>query len=175
MHFDTEKTLTKCYNVLHVRRVVFLTGILTLILHKLFAGRMAWIFIYISNTTSKKDGYLWFHEIQRAPAKPSLNQRVNCSVLGRYVIYCNERRPNITYPSYFLQYAYNAFCDVEVYDECVVELLHLQQLVSEITKSELHFCKLVISLRVHFPKRGLRKRLHLVLLVHVPSSDYQYV
>lgn len=37
------------------------------------------------------------------------------SVFGRCVIYYNERKPNVTYPSYYLKYAYNELCGVEVY------------------------------------------------------------
>lgn len=79
---------------------------------------MAGFFLYVSNTTSKKDGHLCFHEIQTAPGTPLPDQKINCSVLGRYVIYYNNRLPNITYPSYYSQSAFNELCEVEVYFFC---------------------------------------------------------
>nr|XP_034322583.1 uncharacterized protein LOC105338080 [Crassostrea gigas] len=80
-----------------------------------FISRMAGFFLYVSNTTLKKDGHLCFHEIQTAPGTPLPDQKINCSVLGRYVIYYNDRLPNITYPSYYSQSAFNELCEVEVY------------------------------------------------------------
>ncbi|XP_062602120.1 multiple epidermal growth factor-like domains protein 10, partial [Saccostrea cucullata] len=80
-----------------------------------YNGRFAGFFLYISNTTSKDDGYLCFHEIQNVSGTPVEDQRINCSIYGRYVIYYNERRPNVTYPNYYSQYAYNELCELEVY------------------------------------------------------------
>uniref|UniRef100_A0A8W8NU51 Multiple epidermal growth factor-like domains 10 n=1 Tax=Magallana gigas TaxID=29159 RepID=A0A8W8NU51_MAGGI len=45
----------------------------------------------------------------------SLDQHINCSLQGRYVIYYNERKPGVVYPSFYSQYAYNELCEVEVY------------------------------------------------------------
>lgn len=78
---------------------------------------MAGFFLYVSNTTSKTDGYLCFHEIQTVAGTPSEDQRINCSVHGRYVIYYNERRPDVDYPSYYSGFAYSELCEVEVYGE----------------------------------------------------------
>lgn len=86
---------------------------------------MAGFFLYVSNTTSKKDGHLCFHEIQTAPGTPLPDQKINCSVLGRYVIYYNDRLPNITYPSYYSQSAFNELCEVEVYTFFVAVLFVL--------------------------------------------------
>lgn len=77
--------------------------------------RMAGFFLYVSNTTSKDDGHLCFHEIQTVNRTPSEDQRINCSVHGRYVIYYNERRENVTYPSYYSKFAYYEICELEVY------------------------------------------------------------
>lgn len=78
---------------------------------------MAGFFVYVSNTTSKNDAYLCFHEIQTVAGTPSEDQRINCSVHGRYVIYYNERRPDVDYPSYYSGFAYSELCEVEVYGE----------------------------------------------------------
>ena len=78
---------------------------------------MAGFFLYISNTTSKEDGHLCFHEIQTVNGTPSEDQRINCSVHGRYVIYYNERRHDVTYPDFFSEHAYYELCELEVYGE----------------------------------------------------------
>lgn len=80
-------------------------------------ARMAGFFLYVSNTTSKEDGHLCFHEIQTVNRTPSEDQSINCSVHGRYVIYYNERRENVTYPSYYSKFAYYELCELEVYGE----------------------------------------------------------
>ncbi|XP_056002246.1 multiple epidermal growth factor-like domains protein 10 isoform X2 [Ostrea edulis] len=80
-----------------------------------YYNRFAGFFLYVSNTTSKDDGHLCFHEIQTVDGTPVENQTISCSVHGRYVIYYNERRPGVTYPSYYSQYAYNELCEVEVH------------------------------------------------------------
>ena len=78
---------------------------------------MAGFYLYVSNTTFKEDVHLCFHELQRVNGTPSEDQRINCSVHGRYVIYYNERSPNVTYPSYYSRYAYYELCELEVYGE----------------------------------------------------------
>lgn len=76
---------------------------------------MAGFSLYVSNTTLKEDDHLCFHEIQTVRGTPLEDQKINCSVLGRYVIYYNERLPNVTYPRYYSDYAFNELCEVEVY------------------------------------------------------------
>ncbi|XP_056002260.1 protein draper-like isoform X8 [Ostrea edulis] len=80
-----------------------------------FYNRFAGFYLYVSNTTSKDDGHLCFHEIQNVDGTPVENQTISCSVHGRYVIYYNERRPGVTYPSYYSRDAYNELCEVEVH------------------------------------------------------------
>ncbi|XP_048749278.2 multiple epidermal growth factor-like domains protein 10 [Ostrea edulis] len=80
-----------------------------------YPSRLAGFFLYVSNTTTKHDGHLCFHEIQNVTGTPIENQIISCSVHGRYVIYYNERTPGVSYPSYYSQYAYNELCEVEVY------------------------------------------------------------
>lgn len=78
---------------------------------------MAGFYIYVSNTTLKSDGYLCFHEMQTIIGTPIENQRIDCSVHGRYVIYYNERRTGVIYPSYYSEFAYYELCELEVYGE----------------------------------------------------------
>ncbi|XP_062621580.1 cell death abnormality protein 1-like isoform X2 [Saccostrea cucullata] len=77
--------------------------------------RFAGYFVYVSNTTQREDGYLCFHEIQQVDRTPTENQTISCPVHGRYVIFYNERRQDVTYPSFYSQYVYNELCEVEVY------------------------------------------------------------
>ena len=84
-----------------------------------FSQRLAGFFLYVSNTTNNKDRHLCFHKIQPENNKPSDDQRINCSVHGRYVIYYNERLPNVTYPRYFSTYAYYELCELEVYGKLI--------------------------------------------------------
>lgn len=82
---------------------------------------MGGYFLYVSNTTSKKDGHLCFHEIQTVNRTPSEDQILNCSIHGRYVIYYNERNQSHTYPSFFSRFAYSDLCEVEVDGKCLIK------------------------------------------------------
>lgn len=77
---------------------------------------MAGFSLYVSNTTSKRDGLLCFDDMQSSLRPPLEDQNITCSVLGRYVIYYNERSSNVTYnESGFSEFAYNELCELEVY------------------------------------------------------------
>lgn len=80
-----------------------------------FTSRMAGFFLYVSNTTSKDDGHLCFHEIQNDVGTPSEDQRIQCPFHARYVIYYNERSPEVVYPSYYSEFAFSDLCEVKVY------------------------------------------------------------
>ncbi|XP_062580322.1 uncharacterized protein LOC134242253, partial [Saccostrea cucullata] len=80
-----------------------------------YYNRLAGFYVYISNNTNKDSGRLCFHEMQQESGAPTENQTISCPYDGRYVIYYNERKPGVTYPSYYSQYAYNELCELEVY------------------------------------------------------------
>lgn len=82
-----------------------------------YTAHMAGFFLYVSNTTTKEQGYICFHELQTAVGTPLLDQRINCPIHGRYVIYYNERRMDFDYPSDYSKSAYYELCELEVYGE----------------------------------------------------------
>ena len=43
---------------------------------------------------------------------------IDCHVAGRFVIYYNERNPQLGYPQDYSQFAYAELCEVEVYGKC---------------------------------------------------------
>ncbi|XP_052695997.1 multiple epidermal growth factor-like domains protein 10 [Crassostrea angulata] len=77
--------------------------------------RMAGFFVYVSNTTSKDNGYLCYHDESADQNMLSLDHHINCSLQGRHVIYYNERRHGVQYPNFYSKYAFNELCEVEVY------------------------------------------------------------
>lgn len=76
---------------------------------------MAGFFLYVSNSTTKDDGFLCFHDLSTKQSTISWDQKISCSVNGRYVIYYNERKMGVTYPLFYSKYAFNELCEVEVY------------------------------------------------------------
>lgn len=76
---------------------------------------MAGFFVYVSNTISKDDGYLCYHDESSERNMLSLDQHINCTLPGRYVIYYNERKQGGGDPSFYSKYAFNELCEVEVY------------------------------------------------------------
>ena len=126
-----------------------------------YTSRMAGFFLYVSNTTSKEDGHLCFHEIQTVNGTPSEDQRIHCSVHGRYVIYYNERKVGVTYPSYYSKFAYYELCELEVYGEYPMVWLTDQHRYLWI------WCKKLPSF---FQKDAMLVTMEKIALLHVPQT-----
>nr|XP_034316286.1 uncharacterized protein LOC105324500 [Crassostrea gigas] len=80
-----------------------------------YKDRLAGFFLYVSNSTTKDGGFLCFHDLLTIKSTISWDQRISCSVNGRYVIYYNERKMGVSYPLFYSKYAFNELCEVEVY------------------------------------------------------------
>lgn len=76
---------------------------------------MAGFFVYVSNTTSKDGAHLCYNDKSTNQNMLQLDQHINCTLQGRYVIYYNERKPDVEYPEFYSPFAYNELCEVEVY------------------------------------------------------------
>ncbi|XP_052692275.1 uncharacterized protein LOC128170528 [Crassostrea angulata] len=80
-----------------------------------YKDRLAGFFLYVSNSTTKDGGFLCFHDLSTVKSTISWDQKISCSVNGRYVIYYNERKMGVSYPHFYSKYAFNELCEVEVY------------------------------------------------------------
>lgn len=79
-----------------------------------FTKKLRGFSIIVSNTTDPWDGVVCYHNtnttIETIPAVVD----IPCSVVGRYVIYYNERLTGITYSNNHSQFAFADLCEVEV-------------------------------------------------------------
>ncbi|XP_056003598.1 receptor-type tyrosine-protein phosphatase kappa-like [Ostrea edulis] len=80
-----------------------------------FTGRFMGFSLYISNTTNRTEGELCFHDTTFTNDTIPDILNITYPVHGQYVIYYNERLPNVTYPDGYSAYAFNELCEVEVY------------------------------------------------------------
>nr|XP_034318798.1 uncharacterized protein LOC105323786 isoform X3 [Crassostrea gigas] len=80
-----------------------------------FTRRLLGFSVAVSNTTDYNHGVICYHE--RKYNKYTIPSTVDffCSAVGRYVIFYNERRPGISYPEDYSQYAFVDLCEIEVY------------------------------------------------------------
>lgn len=78
---------------------------------------MAGFSLYVSTKNTTENSDLCFHE--NGTEIPSEDQKINCSVHGRYVIYYNERKQNVQYPSYYSTFAYYELCELKVFGKFV--------------------------------------------------------
>lgn len=97
-----------------------------------YIERLAGFSVHVSNTTSKDDGYLCYHDKSTELSMLSLDQHINCTIQGRYVIYYNECRQDVEYPIFYSQYAYNELCEAEVYGESEISNLILKTVYNKL-------------------------------------------
>lgn len=73
--------------------------------------------LYVSSTPDLLQATLCFKDnnFTKDTIPPVFN--ITCSVHGQYVIYYNERLPDVRYPRDYSSYASNNLCEVEVYGE----------------------------------------------------------
>ena len=91
-----------------------------------FTSRFLGFSLYISNTTNKSDGTLCFEDIGFTLSTIPAVFSTICTLHGQYVIYYNERLPNVAYPDGYSTYAYNELCEVEVFGKYVHELSSIE-------------------------------------------------
>ncbi|XP_062567736.1 multiple epidermal growth factor-like domains protein 10 [Saccostrea cucullata] len=75
-------------------------------------GRFAGFSLYLSNTTSKDDGYLCYKD---GPELPPLDFNTTCIKHGRYLTFYNERLLKISYPDEYESMVITELCEVMVY------------------------------------------------------------
>lgn len=83
-------------------------------------GRFAGFSLYVSNTGDIKESTLCYKD---GPQLPPLNFSTTCTEYGRYVIFYNERKPGVVYPTqYQLTNVYTELCEVIV--KGILYILH---------------------------------------------------
>ena len=75
-------------------------------------GRFAGFSLYLSNTSDKDSSFLCYKDEEKLPP---LNFTTTCITSGRYVIFYNERRLDVSYPTgYELSVVVTELCEVNV-------------------------------------------------------------
>ncbi|XP_061190060.1 uncharacterized protein LOC133197895 [Saccostrea echinata] len=80
-----------------------------------FTSRFLGFSVYVSNTTDKNSGHLCFKDTAYTKSTIPAVANISCPVHGQYVIYYNDRLPDISYPTGYSKYAFTDLCEVEVY------------------------------------------------------------
>lgn len=73
--------------------------------------------MYVSNTTDRSGGVMCFKDSNFTLNTIPAVFTTNCPVYGQYVIYYNERLPEVSYPEEYSDYVETNLCEVEVYSK----------------------------------------------------------
>lgn len=79
--------------------------------------------VYVSNTTNKSEGVVCFKDTNFTTRTIPPVITINCIVHGHYIIYYNERLPEVAYPEDYSKNAEADLCEVEVYGMCLLRML----------------------------------------------------
>lgn len=71
--------------------------------------------VYVSNTTDISDGLMCFNDSDYTIDTVPAIANISCSTKAQYVIYYNEKRPQVMYPRFNYTFAANFLCEVEAY------------------------------------------------------------
>lgn len=78
-------------------------------------GKLLGFSLIVSNTTDRNKGVVCYKDTHHTKSTIPPSFDIRCPVIGRYVIYYNERLPGSTYPAGYSQHAQFAVCEIEVY------------------------------------------------------------
>lgn len=86
-------------------------------------GRFAGFSLFVSNTGNIQDSTLCY---KNGPHLPPLNFTYTCPLLGRYVIYYNERLDGVTYPAeYEIRNVITQLCEVSIYGKLILMIFYI--------------------------------------------------
>ena len=80
-----------------------------------YPSRFKGFSLIISNTTNHRDGVTCYKDVSDAKTSIPPVMDIMCSVVGRYVIYYNERIPEYGSRPGYSPEAFAELCEVEVY------------------------------------------------------------
>lgn len=80
-----------------------------------FRARFLGFTVVVSNKTDHTDGTICYHDKHHNVYTLPAVLDIMCVVIGRYVIYYNERINGIKYPDGYSPHAFVDLCEVEVY------------------------------------------------------------
>ena len=85
-----------------------------------YTSRFLGFSLYISNTTNKSEGALCFQDINFNRSTIPDVFSTKCTEKGQYVIFYNERLPEVNYSADFSTYAFADICEIEVYGKYLI-------------------------------------------------------